>query len=197
MIITKEFIWFHLGKTGGDMFHYLMNKYYKEHIIFQHDTKDPRKHIKVPPKEYEHIKKYVIGFRRLPSWIISHNRHKLKNECKYLSYEEIVEHTKNNTLVFKSSFSSPDIFLKGYVHRDMIDRTSFIRQEYLLEDFTKIIGNYLGKNKTIIEEEKKTIKNSNTETKQIKLTNEEEKLLYKLNPFWSSIESVLYLGDYT
>jgi len=192
MIITKEFIWFHLGKTGGDMFHYLMNKYYKEHIIFQHDIKDPHKHVNVPPKEYEHIKKYVMGFRRLPSWIISHNRHKLKNECKYLSYEEVEEHTKNNRLVFPGFFSSPDSFLKEYVRSDMIDRTNFIRQEYLLEDFAKIIGRYLGKNRTIIDEEKETIKNSNKATKQITLTHKEKDLLYKSNPFWRNIESVLY-----
>lgn len=192
MIITKEFIWFHLGKTGGDMFHYLMNKYYKKHIIFQHDVEDPHKHVNIPPKEYKHIKNYIIGFRKLPSWIISHNRHQLEYECKNMSYDDAVNHTKNSRIVFKGFIDSPDNFLKEYVRNNTIDRTSFIRQEYLLEDFTKIAGNYLGKNKTIVEEEKETIKNSNTETKQITLTHEEENLLYKLNPFWSSIESVLY-----
>jgi hypothetical protein len=195
MIITKEFIWFHVGKTGGDMFHYLMNKYYKEHIIFQHDIEDLDKHVTIPPREYKHIKKYVMGFRRLPSFIISHNRHQLRYECKNMSYEEAVEHTKNNRLVFKGFFSSPDSFLKEYVRSDMIDRTNFIRQEYLLEDFTKITGNYMGENKIIIEEEKETIKNSNMETQQITLTHEEKNFLYKSNPFWSNIESVLYQGE--
>lgn len=192
MIITKEFIWFHLGKTGGDMFHYLMNKYYKGDIIFQHDVKDENKHLNVVPSKYNHIKKYIIGFRRLPSWIVSHNRHQLKYACSHMGYKKIIEKTKNNQIVFKDKHCSPDSFLRDYIHSSMIDRVSFIRQEYLLHDFVKIVGKYLGENKKIIELEKDTIKNENATTKEIILTKENKDLLYASNSFWTNIENQIY-----
>ena len=90
MIITDNFAWWHLAKTGGTktqkLIHRTLDAYKLGGILFEHDSIDHQKHVnKVPEKRglYSNIflpdfvKKldHVIGFRKLPGFLKSHIIH--------------------------------------------------------------------------------------------------------------------------
>jgi len=196
MIVTNKFIWFHFGKTGGNMFHYLMNTYYKNEIVFQHDVSDPEKHLRPceVPQEYSRIKNYVIGFRRLSSWLISHNRH--HNICYdppetiHLPVEEVIEATKKGKMIMRGEVTDhkPDEMMVNYEIPS--NNFEFIRQESLLSDFFILTSKYFEANKSILNDTSVIHKNN---TKQhVVLDEKDNAYLYKLNPLWAEKEHGLY-----
>lgn len=191
MIITDKFIWFHLGKTAGDMFHYLCNEYIGKHILYQHNIKDPQKHNDYThiPNEHKHIKNYLIGFRKLSSWIVSHNRHHLR-KCKELSLEDVQRCTEEGILIFDDSISvhKPDDLLNSYLGD--LDKIQFIRQEYLIQDFIDIIGKYYKVDSNIIQDQTK--QNMNDQAPNIKITKANIEKIYTQNPIWHNLEKTLY-----
>ena len=84
MVISDKFIWLHLGKTGGDFTHYLFQKHLSEHLLHIDSISQPSKHIhlasvNIKYPEYNVLEKdLILNFRKLPSWIISNNRHKIR-----------------------------------------------------------------------------------------------------------------------
>lgn len=196
MIITNEFIWLHFGKTGGDMFHYLMNKYYKDKIVFQHKTTDPNKHQNITFVKQKHIKnniKYLMGFRKLPSWILSHNKHHLKKKYKNIGVEKyLINTTKENRLIIHSKRTdfTPDCVLKNIIKNLDINDINFIRQEYLLTDSYNILGKFYGYNENILLD--KETKNKNYKDFDLYLSSDEIEYLYKNNPIWASLEKQIY-----
>jgi hypothetical protein len=196
MIITNEFIWLHFGKTGGDMFHYLMNKYYSDKIVFQHKTTDPNKHQNITFVKQKHIKnntKYLMGFRKLPSWILSHNKHHLRKKYKDIGVEKyLINATKENKLIIHSKKTDfkPDDMLKDISENLNIKNINFIRQEYLLRDSYNILGTFYGYNENILLEEE--MKNKNFVNFDCCLSNDDIIYLYKNNPTWASLENQIY-----
>ena len=89
MIITDNFVWWHLAKTGGTktqkLIHRTLDAYKLGGIVFEHDSTDHQKHVnKVPDKHLsakiflpDFAKKldHVIGFRKLPGFLKSHIIH--------------------------------------------------------------------------------------------------------------------------
>lgn len=182
-----------MGKTGGDMVCYLMNKYYPQHIIFQHETKDPEKHCywRNISKEYSNIKNIIVGIRRLPSWIVSHNSHHSSNYD--ISFDEIFNATRAGKLILKGHTTkhTPDEMLNNFLSIEV--NTEFIRQEFLLSDFNKIMEKHFPshrKNCEILND--KTIVNKNSNKLSINLTEKESSFLYVSNPVWTKIESTIY-----
>lgn len=190
MIVAKDFIWLHMGKTGGNMFHYLMNKYYQKHIIFQHSIDDPLKHCNYRniPENYKTINNYILGFRKLPSWIISHNRHHHSSQDNTVLYEA----TKSGRLMFQGKITNniPDNMLYNFISIPTNQNIEFIRQEFLLQDFVNITSKYFIKNDLILDET--TRMNQNNVAPKIELTQQDIDNLYKNNPSWSSIEKQIY-----
>lgn len=191
MIITDKFIWFHLPKTGGTTFHYLTNKLYRERILFQYEATDPRKHSVDIPGEFQHIQNYIIGFRKLPSWIISHNRH----HSRRYSIKELHLYTKQNLVLYPKNSqlkcSSPDFILNKYYNKDRNIKYQFIRQEFLLQDYNSIVGKYFGTKEELLKKNK-CQKNVNKRSPAINLEQSDIKFLYEQNPLWASIEQEIY-----
>lgn len=89
MIITDNFVWWHLAKTGGTktqkLIHRTLDTYKLGGIVFEHGSTDHQKHINRVPDKHLSTKlflpdfakklRHVIGFRKLPGFLKSHIIH--------------------------------------------------------------------------------------------------------------------------
>ncbi len=81
MIITDKFVWFHLPKTAGTNTRNLLTTFYSGDIIYDSCKKsEPVEkrdaHLSKIPKELDDKDRdWIINFRKLPYWLISHINH--------------------------------------------------------------------------------------------------------------------------
>ena len=93
MIITKDFVWWHLPKTAGTNTRDLLVQFYGDEVLYnsvqtpQNQTRDrkgrdtlgnPAKaHLSTIPGQFADFnsKDWIINFRKLPSWLISKTNH--------------------------------------------------------------------------------------------------------------------------
>ena len=89
MIITDKFVWFHLPKTAGTNTRSLLTTFYSGEMIYNSckmsDPKEKRDaHLSKIPKELDdRDRDWIINFRKLPYWLISHINH-LARSRKYM-----------------------------------------------------------------------------------------------------------------
>ena len=95
MIITDKFVWFHLPKTAGTNTRALLQLFYSGEIIYnsckKSDTFEKRNaHLSKIPKELDDKDRdWIINFRKLPYWLISHINHLARNRSReYLAPEQ-------------------------------------------------------------------------------------------------------------
>ena len=88
MIITDKFVWFHLPKTAGTNTRALLQLFYSGEIIYNSCKKsDPfekrNAHLSKIPKELDDKDRdWIINFRKLPYWLISHINHLARNRSR-------------------------------------------------------------------------------------------------------------------
>lgn len=204
MVISEKFIWLHLGKTGGNFTHCIFQKYLKKHLIHIDSISDPNKHIhlanantKYP--QYNILEKdLIINFRKLPSWIISNNRHKIraKNITERKTLQQIVDWSNMGFVYVNekqdinnfNSWIKPDDVLHHYT-RDKYPKF-FIRTEYLIDDFNKIMSQYIPNLK--IDDNINPI-NVNKNTFDFLIEKQNIETIYSTNPMWTAVENKLYL----
>ena len=203
MVISEKFIWLHLGKTGGNFTHCIFQKYLEKHLIHIDSIHDPNKHIhldnaNIKYPQYNILEKdLILNFRKLPSWIISNNRHKIrsKNIKETKTLQQIVNWSNMGFVYINekqdinnfNSWIKPDEVLRRYT-QDKYPKF-FIRTEYLIEDFNKIISQYIP-NIKINNNVKPINVNKNTINFFIKEQNMET--IYSTNPEWTTLEKKLY-----
>ena len=131
MIITDNFVWWHLAKTGGTktqkLIHRTLDAYKLGGILFEHASTDHQKHVnKVPSKRglYSNIflpdfakeLDHVIGFRKLPGFLKSHVIHATTiglYQYKGKTYQKLIE-IKEVYDWAKQKCSEGKIFLPEY-----------------------------------------------------------------------------------
>lgn len=88
MIITDKFVWFHLPKTAGTNTRALLQSFYSGEIIYNSCKRsDPKEkkdaHLSKIPKELDDKDRdWIINFRKLPYWLISHINHIARNRSQ-------------------------------------------------------------------------------------------------------------------
>ena len=85
MIITDKFVWFHLPKTAGTNTRKLLSQFYIDDIIYNSvgiNSVNGQAHISEIPDEFQDLsdsKDWIINFRKLPFWLISHINHEARS----------------------------------------------------------------------------------------------------------------------
>jgi hypothetical protein len=216
MIVANDFVYFHKGKTGGDKFYELINKHeiFRDSIIYQDYIrgKDGRNINSLKHNTLWWLKQnnyntefmdYVMGFRQLPSWLLSFANHHLYEP--YKDTDVAIKHINkqlNKGLIIKHGDSLLIEELNIYddwnwIYADnfwqiliqLKNKPIFIRQEYLLEDFNrKIALPYY--NIKLKQDDNNLINNFDKSDSPFKISNIET--IYRDNPLWTKLEKELY-----
>ena len=214
MIVANNFIFIHKGKTGGDKFYELMNthKVFRDSIMHQDYIcgKDGRnsnslKHNSLWWLYQQHYNidamKFVMGFRQLPSWLLSVTNHHFYD--KYVDNPVAVRRINeqlNQGLIIKNKHNSDrlDIYNDwNWIYADnswqdlirLASPPTLIRQEYLLKDFNqKIAIPYYNIELT---NDYNNLINAFDKTDSPFRVNDME-TIYKNNPLWTKLEKELY-----
>jgi hypothetical protein len=210
MIYGKDFVWLHLGKTGGTTVSHLFSKC-PEIVEFRDLDADPVKHQgisdikeRLPDIDFE-TKDKIIGFRKIINWIVSHNHHMLRAFPERFTLKQIEEKSLMGFIHSGLSahcglsahegdsvkWASPDAWLMGSVSN--LNIKHYIRTEYLYEDFINIMSEYglkIKDNKRLLSagNEKRNIGSY----KKILYTQKQIKKIYNDNPIWMSIQNKIY-----
>ena len=216
MIVTNDFVFLHKGKTGGDKFYELINKHeiFRDSIIYQDyiQGKDGRNINSLKHNSFWWLERnnyntenldYVMGFRKLSSWILSFANHHLYN--LYKDTDIAIKHINkqlNKGLIIKHgsnwSVKNLDIYDDwNWIYADhfwlelaRFERMPiFIRQEYLLEDFNRKVGLPYFQTK-LKQDDNNLINNFDKSDSPFKINDIET--IYRNNPTWSDIERKLY-----
>jgi len=189
MVYGKDFIWLHLGKTGGTTTNYLFSQCLELVEYYDLDT-DPKKHenIAFHSRRFPDIdftqKKIILGFRKIETWIVSHNNH----FSHFIDESRIAELSQSGRVYSgpAGESKSPDQWLESYLQKP-IDH--FIRAEHLSEDFLTVMRNY-----GLIDDHKiKNCKrNRGDYKKSFSYTKKQLQKIYEDNPLWMGIQNRIY-----
>ncbi len=215
MIVTNDFVYFHKGKTGGDKFYSLMNSNtcFTESIVYQNynpgkygRNNNWQKHNSI----FDLLRlgydidtlRCFLGFRKLSSWLLSFANHHFYNNFKYDCAIEHINKKLNKGLIIKHN--DPSLLKElniyddwNWIYADTIwhvltqltNKPTFIRQEYLLEDFNqKIAIPYY--NVKLSNGYNNLINAFDKSDSPFKINDIET--IYRNNPKWSDIEKELY-----
>lgn len=193
MVINENFVWAHLPKTGGTTTLEMFKKLDVELLL--DDKTDPSKHQtfsvrqglyttnKASKNVLENIdgKDRILGFRRLPNFLLSFYYHRKNFNNLVLNMNSIKECIIDT--------STCDDLLLGY-EPNKVDH--WLRVENIVQDFIDVMGNYVDSIPT--ESLGNIIDNTNTYNKDIfsHFTKSEISRMYELSPTWASIEKKLY-----
>lgn len=208
MIHHSQFIWTHIGRTGGysvDKMFRILNRadVYLDPIDAtfsdwkRHQTYEQR--AEEMEEDWLVGKKRILNIRRLPNWVLSFAEFKKKYQKIPFTHENLVQvelkaegrNVASGTMDAQYQSFKPDDMLSYYGY-DTVDY--WLRTEYLTLDFIETFGNYCN----ITEPEKIAIgqvfENSNAYAKNIRnrFTNDELKNMYELSPIWASLEQKIY-----
>ncbi len=202
MVIGEQFVWSHLGKTGGDsvarMFEIVGGPYLHADAIdtpLKHDTFAGRTK-RMDQGEMEFIdlsgKKRILNIRRLPYWLLSHGLHKRDVDDMGFDLNELAA----GKVRYKTHPGNPrtaDTMLSRYSDDGEVD--FWIRTEHMADDFISIIGQFVPISADQEQQLRATRENVNSSydrdiTRWFSKSDLEK--MYDLNPFWASIERRLY-----
>lgn len=191
MIIGRQFAWAHLPKTGGDATYELF-KLFPELIIFAHPRETNNKHdVFAAHKQELSGKLLAMNVRRLPSWMLSMSQH----QAHYGLHPDH-EHPPLNSELMSTS-SAADNALRSFIDNGNFPVDLWIRTEYLIDDFLKMVSRF-----TEIHQDKieaiRGMKRVNQMSYNHQLdrwfTPKQLERIYEANPLWASVEHELY-GD--
>ena len=128
MVIGNDFVWLHMGKTGGNstklMFDILTG------ITYSDSIHDPAKHLNINRVDIDQSllqnRKIICNIRMLPAWI--------------KSFKEQIIITRKKTLTLDELCNSAESHIKSYTTTN-IDH--WLRTEHLTDDFIKIMSMYV------------------------------------------------------
>lgn len=191
MVFGKDFLWLHLGKTGGTTTEHLFSSFCSDivehadkfHQKEKHDSlKDIQK--RFPNINFE-IKTKVINFRNILDFIVSHNFDRLKSLKTNLNDKDIViNQSKKGLLYTDTGWKTVDEYTCCYFKN--ID--FYIRTEFLIEDFYRVFKRY--KSDLSIPHDVHLHKNKDKSI--IDFTQVEIKEIHSKNPQWMKIQKELY-----
>lgn len=208
MVIGQDFVWAHMGKTGGDSVHKMFEAISKRYIVFADDVRKPDKHFSFTKREADmgidltQSRKRILNIRRLPSWALSYGYHKQHRQGVPFDKQKLLEGIvavrkrqvalPDGSLGQETDYSTIDQILKN----QMCERVDYwIRTEYLAQDFITVMSHFV----TITWWQRLRIKwthrNSNSKyDKDIMshFSKEDLKKLYAACPLWAEIEKQCY-----
>lgn len=186
MIHGLNFVWGHIGKTGGDATHTLLSLF--PDLVLQADAlSDPRKHDTfrvrniVPDSRH-----FVLNIRRLPCWVISFVNHVKDTHYGYtLPPSSVLSRTR-----------LPDHLIRDYTGDGQFPIRRWLRMENLREDLLDFLHQDV---RPITAEEAEQLRAYSTSPPRKYdhdvhrwFTRGEVEQLYALNPLWAAIEQKTY-----
>lgn len=191
MVFSKDFVWLHIGKTGGTTTEYLFTNFCSDIIehadgYHQREKHEPLINVKkrFPNEDFDRKIK-VVNFRKILSFIVSHNFDRFKSAETQLNKEEdAINQSKKGLLYSQNEWKTVDEFTKDYFE----DVSFYIRMEFLIEDFTTVFKKF--KKDLVIPNNIHLHKN--TSKPKIDFTQTEVDNIYSSNPLWMSIQEKIY-----
>ena len=184
MVIGRDFVWAHMGKTGGNSC-YKMFALVNDGSLVIDDIDDPAKHRAFEQESRAEGKARIMNFRRLGTWLISHNTHMavwegLPNPEYYIA---------EGLAWCRTGAITADELLSRYQFEDV---KHWILTEYLGEDFISAIGMYL----KIGRRQKSILRGTHENRGYAKILDKFDpnscKKGYERNPVWATLEKKLY-----
>ena len=193
MVITKNWVYGHLAKTGGDAVHQWCRQLVSEgHLDSQaiiDSLNGPAKHDPFVARPTAQGKeKYVLGMRRLPSWTLSF-LHEVTRSNRAIMMQYGWQ-TIEQVLRPESALAAPfaDLHLQ-HIDPDGERVTDWLRSESLLKDFTKFLS--------LTTETAELLQRVPTKTRHDRdarqfFTRRQIYDLYRLNSRWAAYECMVY-----
>lgn len=192
MIIGHDFIWGHLGKTGGDAFHTLFTSIAPDLIVHADDPKDPRKHRAFTARDVGPLdgKLLVLNLRRLPAWRLSIAQHRARHGSRQDPTPQPLpdpEELAHSTL--------PDEHLGTFTDGGRLEIGRWLRMEHLRDDTLDLVRAF----RPVTQDEVELAHTTATkppgaydhDTRAV-FPVELERILYEHNPVWAAAEDALY-----
>lgn len=208
MMITNKFVWFHFPKTAGTTTSEILNSNIPcKNILFQYKQSLPDKHIIITNfiEKYSEYKElpFIVGFRKLETWVSSFNRHHLRNQWKqkrritndiieFIGSQTrkglIIREPKKITELQEKYWMPADRIIEFWNLHDHLNQIQFVRQEYLLQDWGILLKKYFN-----IDISHNTFwENKNTNFSPTYCDNKNIEIMHKKNPLWSKLEEKIY-----
>ena len=190
MVITEQFAWAHLPKTGGDATHKMLCAI-PGLVRFADPLDSNDKHMPFFGREDEIAGKLlVMNIRRLPAWVISGAHHRSK-------YGEFPDYTPQplQTPDQMTSSSDADNLLRWMTDHGRFEVDRWLRAEMLAEDLLAFLGE-LGIAGPEVREAVLAVgrvnEGSYDHEEAGRFTPEQVRRLYGRNPTWAAIERAVY-----
>jgi hypothetical protein len=190
MVIGHDFVWAHLGKTGGDATLALFRLFPR--IVLSADNPDTNaKHATFRARKDEIAgKRLILNIRRLDAWALSHAQHRASRGL-YPDYKPMPLSSPDEM----ADSSLADDTLSHYLDSGRIKIDRWFRTEYLALDFLPFVSELT----QVTPEERDQVLSFgmiNAGRYDHDLANwftpEQRERLYKNNPLWAAIERELY-----
>lgn len=207
MIIGKEFVWGHFGKTGGDSVRNMFRCVPKKEILFADPNSSRKKHRRFSDIERDLGvdlgvgKKKIMNIRRLSSWALS-----FANHMNYTYNIPIDKEIMINGMVMrKEVWRDPDHVDILPVKQEKIDHIlekfmsgnidHWLRTENLADDFIKLFSNFFHISflqRSIIRRTRSNRCKYYPFNRRDFFSKDEIAEMYRNCPLWASIEKKIY-----
>ncbi len=200
MLYNSDFVWCHLGKTGGNTIRTFLARLNEGDIRgdwepspYQHESISAR-HSRTG--EDVNSKKYILGIRRLPSWLASHLNMQFGDDLDVETIERSLDgefllgpHSQAKKIGLFANVNRFDDLLNYYLDHQP---NYILRQENLLQDFKIIFSSFFGTDKLepIVDERINVLPHSVLETRLFIPENIER--IYSSSPKWTEFERKAY-----
>jgi len=210
MIIGENFVWSHMPKTGGTTIEYIFNNILdKDKLGIVHiDGRDSiQKHDSIWIKEKRLAidlsnKAHILNIRRMPNWVLSKLNHKNwripfdKNSLISTIVMSFYPVDSLDIIDLEEAWKS----LKSHTPDSMLSHfygcgvDYWMRTENINEDFISVFSKFFDMTDSEQSEITRAFENKRSYQKDIHkwLSLEDIKHMYKRNPFWYSIEKLVY-----
>ena len=193
MVVGEQFAWVHIPKTGGD----------STHLLFREVGDGNLRFIDGPEKHNSFQREGIVGLdrisniRRLPSllksWAVHYSQHSKwnpGNDDRPFTREQLLQGLVWWLEPYTSEWKLVkfDEVVFDYYELDTIKH--WIRTEYLLEDFSRVISGYMDVSKL----DNEIQSNEGTYIRRIQFSRRELKKIYRNCARWAEVERAVY-GD--
>lgn len=221
VVVGRQFVWLHLGKTGGDATYHMFRQV-PELIVRADGPKSPAKHDTPDIRQSELLSSLdrIMNIRRLPSWLLSHAHHFQTHYGIPIPASEM----RAGRIVGVSGGRRADrLFIRGpfriqplrkwvyqktthpapakladeeLIRYEPANIRHWLRTEYLAEDFVRVFSQYGGlKAEAVAAIHAARPINSNSSYSQTVsdwFSDSDLERIYEANPIWSSVEREVY-----
>ena len=191
MVFGKDFVWLHLGKTGGTTTEYILSNFCSDIVEYADKFHEEEKHndLENVQKRFPDInfktKAKIINFRKILDFIVSHNFDRLQSTKTNLNNKSIaIEQSKKGLLYTENGWKTVD----EYTYKYFINIDFYIRIEFLIDDFYKVFKQY----KTNLNIPHDAHLHKNKDKSIVDFTQAEINEIYLRNPQWMKIQKELY-----